>query len=123
MLVTSIFSFSHNVFYPFQNKFQFFHENHFVVRSFNLFLCEILSFGIGGFMHLQKQSTPVSLHRAYKLTWVKTVIYINFLHVSGRFCLKIHFNSQKRVSNLGFVLAHTIDMVLVLFPGSRIERD
>ena len=31
MLVTSIFSFSHNVFYPFQNKFQFFSHVYFVV--------------------------------------------------------------------------------------------
>ena len=31
MLVTSFFSFSHNVFYPFQNKFHFFGHTYFVV--------------------------------------------------------------------------------------------
>ena len=31
MLVTSIFSFSHSVFYPYQNRFQFFNHIYFVV--------------------------------------------------------------------------------------------
>ena len=38
MLVTSIISFSHNVFYPLHNKFQFFHHNYFVV-------CKCFQFG------------------------------------------------------------------------------
>ena len=38
MLVTSIFSFSHNVFYPTQNKFQFFSHIYFVV-------CKCFQFG------------------------------------------------------------------------------
>ena len=33
MLVTSIFSFSHNAFFPFQNKFQFFSQIEFVIRK------------------------------------------------------------------------------------------
>ena len=46
MLVTSIFSFSHNVFYPFQNEFHFFSHIFFVVcKSFNLDQSKILSFG------------------------------------------------------------------------------
>ena len=46
MLVTSIFSFSHNVFYPSQNKFQFF--SHIYLSSANAFSLnqsKILSFG------------------------------------------------------------------------------
>ena len=39
MLVTSIFSFSHNVFYPSQNKFQFFSHIEFVV-------CKSFRFGL-----------------------------------------------------------------------------
>ena len=33
MLVTSIFSLSHNVFYPYRNKFQFFSHAYFVIRQ------------------------------------------------------------------------------------------
>ena len=38
MLVTSIFSFSHNVFYPFQNNFQFLSQFYFAV-------CNCFQFG------------------------------------------------------------------------------
>ena len=48
MLVTSIFSFFHNVFYPSKNKFQFFIHIHFVVckiYAFDLDQSKIESFG------------------------------------------------------------------------------
>ena len=49
MLLTSIFSFSHNVFYPFQKKFPFFCHIYFVIllsaNAFNLDQPKILSFG------------------------------------------------------------------------------
>ena len=48
MLVTSIFSFSHNVFYPSQKRFQFFVT--FILSStnaFNLDKSKVLSFGKG----------------------------------------------------------------------------
>ena len=46
MLVTSIFSFSQNVFYPSLNKFQFFHSHFFSsANAFNLDQFKVLSFG------------------------------------------------------------------------------
>ena len=47
MLVTSIFSFSHHVFYPYQIKFQFFKYIYFVMyeNAFNLDQSKIWSFG------------------------------------------------------------------------------
>ena len=45
MLVTSIFSFSHNIFYLFQNKFHFFESNSFLssANAFNWDQSKILS--------------------------------------------------------------------------------
>ena len=45
MLVTIIFSFSHNVFYLSQNNFQYFSHMNFVCNAFNLDKSKNLSFG------------------------------------------------------------------------------
>ena len=61
MLVTNIFSFSHNLFYPSQNKFQFLAEfNLSSANAFNLEQSKNLSFG-KDLMDNITESFPVAL--------------------------------------------------------------
>ena len=67
MLVTSIFSFSQNVFYPSQNKFQFFNHIYFVVcKCFQFDQSKILLFG--------KKLMYVHLHTVFLLKKAPEVV-------------------------------------------------
>ena len=70
ILVTSIFSFSHNVFCPSQTKFQFFSHIFFFssAKPFNLDWPKILSFG-KGLMHVER-------YRSYNLFAVSPSISV-----------------------------------------------
>ena len=79
MLDTSMFSFSHNIFYPSKTKFEFFIHIHFVVciNAFNLGQFEYLWFA-KSYMHMYN---PLPQNKVSDLTSLKALIF----HTAKRF--------------------------------------
>ena len=90
MLVTSIFSFSHNVFYPSQNKFQFL--SHIYLSSANASSSDrskILSFGKEFMLTVLKPSQPFT-KQSQVLTTLKQKSFVNNAGKGENTCNK-HF--------------------------------